>query len=62
MKRSSRVRGNRSGKERAVSTETGGALGSGLEVAEPLTGGPAERPMGVGTGAMTWELWLSLQG
>lgn len=50
MQRSSRVRGNRSRKERAVSTEPGGLggwwLGSGLEIAEPLTGGQAERSLG----------------
>lgn len=47
MKRGSRGRGNRSGKERAVSPETGrGALGGGLEVAEPRTGGGGEEQKG----------------
>lgn len=45
MERGSRVRGNRSGKERAVSTETW-AGGWGQEVAEPLMGVPAGRPWG----------------
>lgn len=46
-----------------MSDESGeGRLEGGLEVAEPLTGGLAQRPRGVSTRATTWEVWIGLQG